>query len=60
MNSDIQSIQIFDMTGKLVFNQNIETAESIQLDISEWNSGIYLVQSVGTSGTTTEKLVVQH
>jgi len=60
INSDIQSIQIFDMTGKLMFNQNIAAAESIQLNISEWNSGIYLVQTVGTLGTTTEKLVIQH
>jgi len=41
---DIQSIALFDLSGKKVLNQNYPVSDDVVLDISKLRSGIYLVK----------------
>ena len=61
LNSDelIKNIQLFDVTGKLILNQNNIDKNSTNLYVSDLNSGLYIV-SVKTNKTMiTKRLVVQ-
>lgn len=55
---EIISIEVYDLSGKKVFEQNCESDE-VQLDVSNWAKGVYSVQANTLSGTTSKKLIVQ-
>ena len=53
-----RTIQLIDILGNEVFK--IENKESsIQLDISDYPKGIYLVKVTSTEGTSSQKIIVQ-
>ncbi|MFN4235322.1 MAG: M43 family zinc metalloprotease [Bacteroidia bacterium] len=52
-------ITIFDLNGKIVFNTKLNT-NTINIDISNIENGVYFIQSRGNSGVWTEKLIIQH
>jgi hypothetical protein len=54
----IQEITLYDMTGKLISNQQPKS-NNAQLDASTLNSGIYLVNILTDAGNQTVKLVKQ-
>ncbi len=61
-NHSIKSLDIYDMTGKLMFSQlNINvTAQNIaKLDISSLNNGIYIVNTVDDRGKVLNKKIVK-
>jgi hypothetical protein len=60
-NITVNAIEIIDNSGKLLkcFDSLEEEPESISLDISQLNSGIYLVKIITPEGTTTQKLIKQ-
>lgn len=53
-----QSIEIFDLTGKLVFNTTESNTEII-INTSDWISGIYLVKITDKDGKVFHKKVVR-
>ncbi len=55
-----QQLSIVDINGKNVYEQNLSISGEMQLDISNWSSGIYFIQIVTPEGLITEKLIVQH
>jgi len=50
---NMNTIAIFDSTGKIVFTQNAIQSENFSLNTENWNNGIYLVKV--TSENTIEK-----
>lgn len=46
--SEYQKIQVFDIYGKLMLNLNHKSGDDlIRMDISEWNSGVYVLRLDG-------------
>lgn len=41
-------IRVFDLAGRVVYNGLVE--DQLQIDVSEWRSGVYLVRAFGQSG----------
>ncbi len=57
MVNDNTELNIFDMTGKLVYNQNILNQRT-QVDISQLQKGFYLVKFGNQKGESVVKLLV--
>jgi hypothetical protein len=60
-SESIQSVQILNITGKIVFNQDFQpNTNSVDLDLDKLEKGIYLVR-IGFIGkeTHTEKVMVK-
>ena len=56
------TIQIFDMNGKLLFNEKLllskgEISKTIKID--DWSKGIYLLQLHTNDGNTTQQKIVK-
>ncbi|MCF8276365.1 MAG: T9SS type A sorting domain-containing protein [Flavobacteriales bacterium] len=60
--SDINSITITDMNGKLVSRLavNSSNGSKLDVDVSNLSSGVYLVSTVGTQTISSNKLIIQH
>lgn len=57
IKGDFQSLDVFDLTGKHVFN----TENQDEIDVSNWNTGIYIIKSVTFDGMVfTNKFFVKH
>ena len=54
---DYQSVEMVDITGKVVFSSEIEN--SLNIDVKEFNSGVYFVKLNGANGSLTQKVVVK-
>ena len=54
----INSIQVFDMVGKLILETNVNNFEK-ELDISNFSSGTYLVKINTAKGSVKKKLIVE-
>jgi hypothetical protein len=54
----IFSVQVFDMAGKLVFSQNVQSNYA-SVDASSLASGIYNVRAIMEGGVVNKKLVVE-
>ena len=57
-SSEQQAMQIFDITGKMVLNQNINGKANI--DSSDLDNGVYFVQVKTKENISTQKIIVQH
>ena len=55
--ADYQSVEMVDITGKVVFSSEIEN--SLNIDVKEINSGVYFVKLNGANGSLTQKVVVK-
>ena len=51
-----QTLQLFDVTGKLVLNQTIEGKTTI--DVNSLNEGVYNLSLVNTTGVINKRLVI--
>lgn len=56
-NEEAYSIDLFDYSGKLVLSRTNVTKKSLQLDVSELNCGLYLVQIENAEVLYQEKLI---
>ncbi|MFN3342784.1 MAG: T9SS type A sorting domain-containing protein [Flavobacteriales bacterium] len=53
-------IEVFDMTGRCVYSNSIVTAnQSIQLNLSTYENGLYSIRISTVSASTTKSLVIQ-
>lgn len=57
-NSNDAILSVYDVLGKRVFTKNID-ALTASIDVSKWNSGVYLVR-ISTDNTTQTKRFVKH
>lgn len=53
------SLELFDRNGRNMFKQNMTTTSLIQLDVSSYPKGIYLIKLTTSEGSYTEKLIIQ-
>lgn len=57
-NINLQKISIFNLTGKLV--KDINLAENTKnIDISDLSAGIYVVEIIGETTSSTQKLIIK-
>lgn len=49
-NSEINNVKIFSITGSILFNSKTINAETLKVDISSFQSGVYLVQIKNAKG----------
>ena len=52
-----ESVQIIDLTGKMVLNTNIENSNT-KLNVNHLQNGIYLVKATGKLGIKIQKLII--
>jgi uncharacterized hydantoinase/oxoprolinase family protein len=55
--STFTSVQAFDITGRAVYASDA-TGNSLSIDVSNWNNGIYLVQIATENGVQVKRIVV--
>ena len=60
VGSQLNSIKIFNSIGELVFSDNLKNNSVININISNYPAGIYMVAAEGNSISTSKKFVVQH
>ena len=56
-NIGIEQIEVFDSSGKSVKKQSFANESQIQIDMSTFESGIYLMNIITKEGMTVEKVV---
>jgi hypothetical protein len=57
-NTEINSIEIFDIKGRTIF-RNKYNSRNIQINIGQFNQGIYYAKVQTTDGIKVNKLVIQ-
>ncbi|HXU27037.1 MAG TPA: T9SS type A sorting domain-containing protein, partial [Bacteroidia bacterium] len=57
-SNEKQTLEIFDVTGKMVLNRNITGKTNI--DVSSLDNGIYFIQVKTNENISTQKIIVQH
>ncbi len=50
-------VSIYDLTGRLVFQENYLNTNNIELSTQNWNSGLYIAKIKTLNGEFTEKIV---
>ena len=55
--STFTSVQAFDITGRVVYASEA-SGNSLSIDVSNWNNGIYLVQIATENGIQVKRIVV--
>jgi hypothetical protein len=59
-SNDMRQVQLFDISGRLVLNRNMDNARRFQFNAGTIGKGIFLVKVTDRTGKTeTRKLVVQ-
>lgn len=56
-NNSVKDVQIYNMLGKQVYAQKIEASQSV--DVSNLNTGIYILKVLEEGKTATRKLVIK-
>lgn len=54
---DYKSVEIIDMTGKIVFSSEVENI--LDVDVKEFETGVYFLKLHGANGTSTRKVIVK-
>ena len=53
------SLRVFDLSGKLVLQQQYENTQGIRIDLSDQAPGIYIIQGVNAERVYTQKIIHQ-
>ncbi len=59
VNENVNSIQIFDNTGKLVYVSNEVTEGILNIDLTEVERGAYIVKVISNTTSSSKMLIVQ-
>jgi hypothetical protein len=51
------SIDIYDLTGKVVFNKKLSNSNVDSIDVSDWSEGLYLILVKSDEGSQTKRFV---
>lgn len=49
-------VEITDVSGKLIFSKIVET-EKTEINVEQWNAGVYIVKYTNSNNTTIRKLI---
>jgi len=55
--SDVNLVEVFDVTGKLVRTIQVALAQSVTIDVAELQEGVYIVNVTNDKGTQTSKFI---
>ena len=55
-SSDLKTVNVLDITGKTVYNENISGSQ-LELDLSGLNNGVYFVKVISGTETKTERII---
>jgi len=55
--SDVTSVEVFDVTGKLVRTTQVAFAQSVTIDVAELQAGVYIVNVTNNKGTQSSKFI---
>jgi hypothetical protein len=55
--TDVNQVDIFDVTGKLIRTVQIEMAQSVSIDVAELNTGVYIVNVHNDKGMQASKFI---
>ncbi|MFR9166747.1 MAG: T9SS type A sorting domain-containing protein [Dysgonomonas sp.] len=53
----VESVYIYNMSGKLLYGQDLQAKGEINVDAQFVNNGVYLVRWITESGVRTAKLI---
>ncbi len=53
------TISVFDVLGKRVYSKEVDALSTATVNVSNWNSGVYLVRISSDEGTQTKRFVKQ-
>lgn len=56
INSKIESIELFDLSGKL---EKIYSVDNIKIDVSDFKKGIHILKIVTVDGIFTKKIIIE-
>lgn len=60
-NPNVESVQVFNVNGQLVYQQNATATQQLSVDVSSWNNGLYLLNLNYTDGSKkVERLIINH
>ena len=62
LKSDVKNIQVVDITGKVIYNEEIKeatTSTTKKVDLSSFNDGVYIINVSDDSRTSTYKVVLE-
>jgi len=57
-NTIASEIVIYDLLGRVVYNTN-NNKENINIDLSNWNSGVYLVRFISEDYNVSQRIIVE-
>ena len=58
-NSKNATISVYDVLGKKVYSKSIDALSSTSVDVSNWNSGVYIIRISSDNTTQTKRFVKQ-
>lgn len=56
-SEEMNGVRIYDLSGRLVYNENFNAVKNAQLNLSSFQSGSYLLMVENAKGTTTRRFV---
>lgn len=60
MNGDVESVTVFDLSGRMVTQQNTSGQTQVEINVEDWNNGVYLMRVNNGDESKVMKFVVQH
>jgi len=58
-SSEVQTTQIYNSVGKLVWEAQLAPKSNQLIDVSNWSKGVYQIRMSDSEGQSTQKLIVQ-
>ncbi len=52
-------LEVINLTGSRVYETNTSGAESVKIDVSDWNSGLYILRLVSGDEIVTKRFIVK-
>jgi len=57
--ADYKTAELYDLSGKLLRTWTLSNDKNVQLDVSEYNTGLYLLRLEGSNAVTNAKVMLQ-
>lgn len=58
-NLNTATLEIYDVVGRQIFSENIKNEQFSLIDVSSWNSGVYLVKVSNNNSSNTKRFIKQ-
>ena len=51
------TLQVFDLLGKQIINQSVSSDITSQIDLTDWDTGMYLIKISSNNGEETKRFI---